>query len=59
MQVLSIKRIGFLTIALSLILLISHVKKEGHETPAVTEAEATEYSTESMEAEPASTICRM
>jgi hypothetical protein len=52
MQVLSIKRIVLLTIALSLILFNFSCKKEDtRENPAVTEAEATEYSTESMEAE--------
>jgi hypothetical protein len=52
MKVLSINRIVLATIALSLILFNFSCKKEDtQKNPAVTEAEATEYSTESMEAE--------
>jgi hypothetical protein len=52
MKVLSINRIVIATIALSLTLFTFSCKKEAaQDNPAVSEAEATEYSTESMEAE--------
>lgn len=51
MKLLSINRVAFAAITLSLALSIFSCKKEKTDTPAVTETEAAEYSAEGMEAE--------